>query len=223
VYSDGRKREVVLQEVARRMDLSAFEFRIFGNGWEAVIEKLRAAGAVVQYAGETDDYRKDYEALQLAIPHFDYYLYLGIDEGSLGTLDALNAGVPTIITPQGFHLDLPGGITHAVVSADDLQRIFDEIAAQRNERRLAVAGLTWAAYAERHLELWRATLQQIPLPALPVVNESLGSIDTAFDVARRRSRYVNALHPLRVLSAISRMPALAKLRRAVNRVRLSSR
>ena len=47
VYPDGRKREVLLQQVAQRMDLSPFEFRIFGLGWEPTNAVLEAAGAKV--------------------------------------------------------------------------------------------------------------------------------------------------------------------------------
>lgn len=219
VYPDGRKREAVLQEVAQRMDLSALEFRIFGLGWEATNEVLRAAGAQVEYFGETDDFRKDYDTLQAAIPHFDYYLYLGMDEGSLGTLDALAAGVATIVTPQGFHLDLPGGIAHPVVSADDLHGVFSQIALSRAQRIASVSDLSWARYAQRHADLWRAMLERRSLPDLPR-HEAQGSAALeAAEAFRRRQNMVNALSPRRMVSALSHLPVLKSLRRAIDRRR----
>lgn len=219
VYADGRKREALLREVAGHMNLSPFTFRIFGLGWEPTIETLREAGAQVEYFGESDDFRKDYEVLQAAIPHFDYYLYLGMDEGSLGTLDALAAGVPTIITPQGFHLDLPHGMTYPVVSGNDLLKVLTDLAAQRQLRINAVAGLTWGHYAQRHLALWRAITQGLPLPPLPDAPEAHG-IDLAALVEQRlRQVAANARSPRRMLSAISRLPGLRTLRRWVDRAR----
>jgi hypothetical protein len=220
VYADGRKREALLQEVARRMDLSAFEFRIFGLGWEPTNAVLKAAGATVSYFGETDDFRKDYELMMATVPTFDHYLYLGMDEGSLGTLDALAAGVSTIVTPQGFHLDLPGGITHPVVGAEDLERVFREIAAPRQQRVDAVAALTWKTHAQRHLDLWRAIVENRALPPLPDAAADAAAQRATAEAYRRRSMAANALSPRRLLSAVSHWPALRPLRRAVDRIRL---
>jgi hypothetical protein len=219
VYADGRKREALLQDVAALMDLSAFEFRIFGLGWEHTIKRLESAGALVRYFGETNDYRRDYEILQAEIPRFDYYLYLGMDEGSLGTLDALSAGVPTIITPQGFHLDLPGGITHPVVTAEDLCRIFVNISAGREERIAAVQTLTWSVYAERHRTLWGAVLNGAPLPELWKHEVTGGAGRSKLSVLRRKNMFTNALNPRRVVSAMSHWPLLKPVRRIVDRIR----
>lgn len=220
VYPDGRKREALLREVAGRMDLSAFVFRIFGLGWEPTVTALRTAGAQVEYFGETDDFRKDYDTLQAAIPLFDYYLYLGMDEGSLGTLDALAAGVPTIVTPQGFHLDLPGGISHPVVSGADLQQVLASITAGRQARINAVSALTWATYAQRHQLLWHSMLQGQPLPALALQHAVPGLDLQAMEALRQRQIRQNAMSPRRLLSTLSHLPVLKQLRRAVDRIRL---
>jgi hypothetical protein len=69
----------------------------------------------------------------------------------MGFLDALAAGVPTIVTPQGFHLDAPGGIAHAFDDIDELRHIFADIAAARRRRVDAVAAWTWEEYTRKHL------------------------------------------------------------------------
>lgn len=217
VYADGRKREALLQQVAQKMDLSIFEFRIFGLGWEPTIAVLEASGAKVTYFSETDDYRKDYETLMDTVPTFDHYLYLGMDEGSLGTLDALAAGVSTIVTPQGFHLDLPAGITHPVVTADDLERVFSDIAAPIAMRTAAVAGLTWTAYARRHLDLWRAIVECRELPHLP---DAAFEEHAAVEAFRQHAMSANALSLRRILSAVSHWPTLRPVRKAIDKFRL---
>lgn len=159
LYPDGRKREALLLEMAEVMRLDDFTFKIFGKGWEAVIPRLEAAGGQVEYHPETSDFQRDYRETLEQIPSFDFYLYLGMDEGSMGILDALAAGVATIVTPQGFHLDLPDGVTHSVTSGADLQRVLRSIAAERQRRVKSVSGLTWREYARLHAQLWRALVE----------------------------------------------------------------
>lgn len=159
LYSDGRKREFLLARLAQEMDLSPFHFEVFGRGWEKTAEQLRAGGATVAVTDGTDDYAGDYAAMCARIPHFDYYYYMGLDEGSMGVLDALDAGIPTIITPQGFHLDIPEAITHAFVDYPEMRAIFADIAKGRAHRLAAAASLNWTAHARRHLELWTAMVE----------------------------------------------------------------
>jgi hypothetical protein len=158
LYRDGRKREDLLLRLAKEVPLDAYRFEIHGAGWDKVVPKLAAAGAEVDYFPGTDDYLKDYRSMIAAIPNFDYYVYLGLDEGSLGTLDALAAGVRTIVTPQGFHVDLQGGITHSVWDYEDLQAIFKQIAGERESRITSVRHLNWAHNVEQHAIIWRALL-----------------------------------------------------------------
>lgn len=222
LYPDGRKREHLLIELARMSDLSFFEFQIFGKGWDDIIPLLQEAGAVVDYAGETGDYQADYRAIMQAVPYFDYYLYLGMDEGSLGTLDALMAGVKTIVTPQGFHLDLPHGITHAVSNVEDLQRVFEEIAAPIRKRRSAVSGLSWSYYAEQHLELWQTMLAGNPVSEArigpPPISQDNASALKKLEPVRDKALDRNSIQPRRMISALSHLPSLHGLRKAIDRL-----
>ena len=101
----------------------------------------------------------DYRLIKERIPHFDYYLYTGLDEGSLGTLDALAAGVKTIVTSQGFHVDLPYGITHPFWDYKELLGIFEEIQKDRELRINSVKNLSWRTYANRHVLIWKTMLE----------------------------------------------------------------
>lgn len=214
LYPDGRKREAMLIDLAGAMTLRRFRFEIFGSGWEAVIPELEAAGAEVAYFPGTDDFRADYVEMMQRVPHFDYYLYLGRDEGSLGTLDALAAGVKTIVTPQGFHVDLPGGITHSVWSQADLQAVFKQIGQEAMDRAVAVAALDWRNYAQAHAMVWDAVLsgdrhgldEQLARlrgtsrPAAQAISES------------RSTMLWRLLSPYRIRSALSHHPLLKPVR-----------
>lgn len=219
LYPDGRKRESLLKGLAERISLSAFEFHIFGEGWDAIVPVLEKAGAKVSYFRESDDYRKDYEIMLSEIPKFDYYLYLGLDEGSLGTLDALCAGVPTIVTPQGFHVDLPSGITHPVVTESDLVSVFSEIQSGPRSRRLAVSDLTWERYAEKHIVLWQSLLAHGEVPALDSKEMQYMS-NPAVDSEIARTSLANSFSVRRILASISHHPRLRRVRSFVDKVRL---
>lgn len=162
VYGDGRKREDMLVALAQTMRLDRFHFDILGDGWDQIIPRLEAAGATVHYDRGSTDYQQDYARALERIPTFDYYLYTGLDEGSMGFLDALAAGVSTIVTPQGFHLDVAGGITHPFTDLDELAAVFATISSGDARRTHSVAGLTWARYARHHALIWRAVLDGRP-------------------------------------------------------------
>lgn len=209
LYKDGRKREAMLTELAQQVDLSPFRFDIFGSGWETVIDQLAAAGANIRYFPGTSDFVADYQAIAEALPNFDYYLYLGRDEGSLGTLDALAAGVKTIVTAQGFHCDLPGGITHPVWTQEDLNLVFQQLAQEQRSLTAAVAPFSWAAYAQAHCRLWSDIVNGRPIEQPTPAQESIIA-------PRRESRWDVALRqfsPFRIRSALSHIPVLKPVRR----------
>ncbi len=219
IYEDGRKREWLLTRLAQRMSLESFQFEIFGQGWEPVIEELRRAGAEVQYFPGTTDYRGDYRVLQDHLREFDYYLYTGMDEGSLGTLDAIAAGVRTIVTAQGFHLDLGRAISDFFVSYEELAAIFSRLQAERAERTRVATSLTWAAYAARHAQIWRAVLSGGELPSLEEGPAGAAGIGSSSQV--HAGFWLRGLRPRRLLSALGHTRMLKPLRDAVRNAQRS--
>ena len=163
VQPSGCKREGILLDLAQRISPDEFQFRIMGAGWDEHVKNLRLAGFTVDHWKAFD--RPEYLKL---MPSLDYYLYLGLDEGSMGYMDALAAGVQTIVTTQGFHLDAPGGITHGWSEPAELFRIFESIARDKRLRQQAVANWTWPEYAKRHFALWNYLLAKQTGQALPL-------------------------------------------------------
>ncbi len=150
VQEDGRKREYLLGELAQRLDPRYFSFKIMGDGWSTYVTMLREKGFTVQYwdAFVYDEYTKLIESL-------DYYVYFGQDEGQIGFIDALAAGVETIATPQGYHLDVENGINYPFSTAEELYVVFDRISNDLKRRTDLVADWTWKNYATKHLEIWK--------------------------------------------------------------------
>jgi hypothetical protein len=162
--NDGAKREDLLLDMARTIRLDAFHFEIIGPRWEKVIPVLQAAGATVRYASGAyqSDNQQHLKLVHDRLQIIDYYLYFGFDEGSMGFLDALAAGVPTIATPQGFHIDINDGITYSFRDSTELTAVFQGLSDNRQRRMESVAGLTWNEYARQHALVWRALKSDHP-------------------------------------------------------------
>ena len=160
LYRDMRKREDLLIRLARSMSLENFQFDILGLGWEEVAAALQRAGAVVNYFPPSSDYVADHDLILDRFRGADYFFYPGLDEGSMGLLDALALGLPTISTPQGFHLDIPGGLTHPFWDFPELLAIFERLGAERRNRIDVARRFGWDEYARRHAIIWRAVLER---------------------------------------------------------------
>lgn len=150
---DGRKRISAILDICTALDPLYFCFKIMGSGWDDVVEQMRKDGFEVEYYPEFD-----YDIYTKLIPSLDYYLFWGFDEGSMGYLDALAAGIETIVTPQGYHLDIKDGITYPCRVIDDFIDVLLELQNKRKRRVESVKNWTWSNYVEKHLEVWKYIL-----------------------------------------------------------------
>jgi hypothetical protein len=223
VYADGRKREKLLSRLSRDLDLSGFRFEIFGSGWDEIVRQLTERGVEVHYDRGSADYAADYRRVLERLPFFDYYLYMGLDEGSLGTLDALAAGVRTIVTAQGFHLEVANALTHTFTEYAELLQIFRRIQEDRSRRISAAATLTWQRYARHHALIWRTLAagrrgQLTSILERERATDATHAGETTPQSPGAGARYVlRVLSPRRILSAIGRTAAVRPLRDAVRR------
>lgn len=153
VYNDNRKRESMLVDICRELDSSAFKISIMGAGWEEVLKPIQEMGFEVLYY---KDFDKDiYNDLMHSI---DYYCYFGFDEGSMGYLDAVAAGVKTIVTPQGYHLDSNCPITYPVRNIAEILDVLLTLQKFRNQHIEFAKTWTWKNYALKHIEIWKYML-----------------------------------------------------------------
>ena len=153
IYKDGRKNEAWIKRIANSITLENFEFHIFGSGWESTIQALEQAGAKVLITKATEDFLGDHKHIIESLPNLDYWMYLGFDEGSIGCLEASLAGVPLITTPQGFHLDLPGGLRHEINTFDELLQLFSSLSKEIPQKN-TYNTYTWGRYTDDLLRIW---------------------------------------------------------------------
>lgn len=150
---DYRKRETMLLDIVKNIDKDYFKFVIMGDGWDDIVTDMRSLGVETVYYNRFE-YDKYVEIMQ----SLDYYLFFGMDEGSMGYLDALAAGIETIVTPQGFHLDAKNGITYPCEVIKDYIKVFDEICQRRKRLVASVEDWTWENFAKKHVEVWHYML-----------------------------------------------------------------
>jgi hypothetical protein len=152
-YSDGRKREYLLKDLASSIDPQIFSFSIMGEGWDDYITIFKKKGFNIKYWNTFN-----YQEYPGFMTNLDYYLYTGNDEGQIGFVDACASGVRTIVTPQGYHLDAKGGIYRNFLDSKDLIEVFKVIETERKSIIDSVKTWTWDCYAKKHLDIWNYLL-----------------------------------------------------------------
>lgn len=142
VYPDGCKREQMFTKLAETLDNNKWAFRIMGSGWTDILVPLVAKGLQVDYFAEFD-----YDTHKKILDTSDYNLYFGEDEGSMGLLDAKNAGLKLVAPNIGFNKDI--GIDYPFKNQKELNDIFKKLSVN------PVEGWTWKKYAQEHLKIWK--------------------------------------------------------------------
>lgn len=98
---NGRKHSSILLDLAWKMDLSPFAFRIVGTGWTDVVTKLANTGVAVEYA----EYLAD-DQMEAFYHSLDLLLVTGyVEGGPLPILEAFAAGVPVLSPAFGYAVD----------------------------------------------------------------------------------------------------------------------
>ncbi len=114
LYDDGRKNEAAFEAMLDRLPGQISTSSSWGPvGIPSSIECGISASPVELHPAF------DLERYWELMPTLDYYVYFGHDEGSMGFVDAIASGVETIVTPQGYHLDVEDGITHPIDTLDE--------------------------------------------------------------------------------------------------------
>lgn len=189
VQDDGRKRESFIDKLANELDPKYFYFRIMGDSWDPQVKNLREKGFEVDYY---NCFIKDeYYRLILSL---DYYLYTGMDEGQMGFIDAVAAGIKTIVTSQGYHLDAENAITHPFKTYKELREIFLKLQWDRKKMVDSVSSWNWMDYTKKHVELWEYLLgkRNIISPYRDGINSllanKLGTVESDLNFIKKKNR-----------------------------------
>ena len=107
-YADYRKNERWLIDYCRshkQAQLANFVF--IGRDWGEVVKELQDCGCSSTWVNITRNLPYEYQYQQSLLQRLDYYFYMGMDGGAMGTYDAYAQGVPLCVTFDGFHKCIP--------------------------------------------------------------------------------------------------------------------
>ncbi len=158
---DLRKRSTALLDVLAGINADYFKFFIMGAGWQEIVSEMLKMGFEVEYY---EDFV--YDIYNIMMQKIDYFMYMGFDEGTMGYLDALAAGAGTIVTPQGYHLDVDCEIDYPCCTVKQFREAFLDLQHKREARIKAVEDRTWKNYTLKHLEIWNYLLRRKSLKEL---------------------------------------------------------
>lgn len=149
LYSDGRKRVEMFQELIKHIDNKKFIFSVIGDGgWRPILEDLIKIGLQVQWQPV---YSK--ELGQNVLNAADYLLYMGNENcQAQSVIDAIKAGVKVICSDRECYDGLP--VTR-FKNQKELNKIFKDM------ETTPVDDWTWENYVKEHLKIWE-TLQKKP-------------------------------------------------------------
>lgn len=152
-HQDGRKKQHELIDLARQISFHDYKFVIMGAGWNEIVNQMRELRFEVEYYEAFN-----YDVYVNLVPSLDYFMSWTFDEGTMAYLDALSAGVKTIVSPQGYHSDAIGGIVFPVNSMNDVIAVLRNESANRASLVESVSEWTWSNYTKKHLDIWNGLL-----------------------------------------------------------------
>lgn len=133
-YPDGRKNEAWLVDFCRKNEDARLVNWVFvGPGWGDVVKELESLYCTSEWHNVSRKMPYEYQFQQNMLANLNYYIYMGMDGGAMGTYDAYAQDVPLCVTFDGFHKSIP-----------DLDYVFDN-----KESFMEQLGLVVAKHARR--------------------------------------------------------------------------
>lgn len=107
-YPDGRKNENWLLHYCEKNAISKYvDFVFVGARWGEFVSRLSDLGCSFQWHNVSRSMPYEYMYQQLKLANLDYYIYMGMDGGAMGTYDAYAMGAELCVTDDGFHKGIP--------------------------------------------------------------------------------------------------------------------
>lgn len=107
-YSDHVKNEHWIIDYCKSNPDSRFANFVFvGRGWGNICAQLEALDCSYEWHNASRSLPYEYEFQINKLASLNYYIYMGMDGGAMGTYDAYSQAVPLCVTFDGFHKAIP--------------------------------------------------------------------------------------------------------------------
>ena len=133
-YPDYRKNEGWLLDFCKKnMDARLVNFVFIGSGWDSFVKQLQECGCSFEWHYASRSLPHEYFFQQLKLQSLDYYLYMGMDGGAMGTYDAYAMSVPLLVSDDGYHKDIPD-LDIKFETREQFEKQLGEIVAKQKRR-----------------------------------------------------------------------------------------
>lgn len=107
-YPDKRKNEEWLFDFCKtNRNSELVDFVFIGDGWGNFVTRIGELGCTFQWHNVSRKMPYEYMYQQLKLTSLDYYIYMGMDGGAMGSYDAYAMGTRLCITDDGYHKGIP--------------------------------------------------------------------------------------------------------------------
>lgn len=153
-YPDNRKNEKWLLDYCKNhKDAQLINFIFLGNGWKNVCEELSNNNCSFEWHCASRSLPGEYYFQQLKLAHLDYYLYMGMDGGAMGTYDAYAMGTSLCVADDGYHKDIPD-VERSFETKEELFSHLDEICLKQRIKLDFFNSHSIEHYVEKLLSIW---------------------------------------------------------------------
>lgn len=120
---------------ANNKDSRLIDFCFIGHGWEEVVKKLSEYGCSFQWHCVDRSLPYEYMYQQLKLVNIDYYIYMGMDGGAMGSYDAFAMGCSLVISDDGYHQGIPD-VTYSFKNKSEFYISMDSVVEKQRKKLL---------------------------------------------------------------------------------------
>ena len=153
-YEDGRKNEQWLVDFCKEKEKAKLvNFVFIGKGWDKVVKELEQSGCSFEWHNVSRTLPYEYQFQQNKLSGLNYYIYMGMDGGAMGTYDAYAQDVPLCVTYDGFHKSIPD-IDFKFDNKDTFYEQLDKIVNKQYDRLLFFQSNDKESYTKWLINVW---------------------------------------------------------------------
>ena len=159
-YPDGRKNESWLVDFCKEnVESKLINWVFVGKGWDKVVKELESLDCTYEWHNVSRKLPYEYQFQQNKLADLNYYIYMGMDGGAMGSYDAYAQDVPLCVTFDGFHKSIPD----LDYSFDNKQSFYNQLGliVEKHSRRLNFFNEnTVDSYVRWLLDVWSGVQQE---------------------------------------------------------------
>lgn len=183
-YPDNRKNENwLLDFCTSNTDSRLLNFVFIGSGWSCFVNKLSEIGCSFEWHNVSRDMPYEYFFQQNKLAELDYYLYMGMDGGAMGSYDAYAQGVDLCISNDGYHKDIPN-IRYSFETKTQFDKVLSKIIDEQRQRIDFFTLNSVSRYVQRLFNIWTSPDKSEDGPKVQVEKSVFGSV-----LDKRRANY----------------------------------